>query len=58
MAQVDLRESPIEAMVPEGRSTAETTYPLDIIVFATGFGAYRKLCAEVAAERYRGFAIA
>ena len=36
---VDLRESPIQEIVPEGLRTADKTYPLDIIVFATGFDA-------------------
>lgn len=36
---VDLREAPIEAIVPAGIRTREHTYPLDTIVFATGFDA-------------------
>jgi cation diffusion facilitator CzcD-associated flavoprotein CzcO len=36
---VDLKASPIEAIVPEGVRTRDATYPLDIIVFATGFDA-------------------
>ena len=36
---VDVRRAPIEAVVPEGIRTAEGVYPLDIIVFATGFDA-------------------
>ncbi len=36
---VDLRESPIEEIVPEGIRTRDKTYPLDVIVFATGYDA-------------------
>ncbi|HYM01896.1 MAG TPA: NAD(P)/FAD-dependent oxidoreductase [Stellaceae bacterium] len=36
---VDLRASPIEAVTPTGIRTREADYPLDIIVFATGFDA-------------------
>jgi cation diffusion facilitator CzcD-associated flavoprotein CzcO len=36
---VDLKASPIEAIVPHGVCTRDATYPLDIIVFATGFDA-------------------
>ncbi len=36
---VDLRESPIEEIVPSGIRTRDKTYPLDAIVFATGFDA-------------------
>ncbi len=36
---VDLRESPIEAITPAGVRTGNAEYPLDIIVFATGFDA-------------------
>lgn len=36
---VDLRAEPIERIVPEGIMTKRGTYPLDIIVFATGFDA-------------------
>ncbi|GJD66204.1 flavin-containing monooxygenase [Methylobacterium frigidaeris] len=36
---VDLKSSPIEAIVPEGVRTRDATYPLDVIVFATGFDA-------------------
>ena len=36
---VDLRRSPIEAIVPEGVRTGERTYALDVLVFATGFDA-------------------
>jgi cyclohexanone monooxygenase len=36
---VDLRRSPIEAIMPDGIRTREATYALDSIVFATGFDA-------------------
>ncbi|MBN9203469.1 flavin-containing monooxygenase [Methylibium petroleiphilum] len=36
---VDLRETPIQEIVAQGLRTSEQTYPLDIIVFATGFDA-------------------
>jgi cyclohexanone monooxygenase len=36
---VDLKESPIEAITPEGIRTTGELYELDIIVFATGFDA-------------------
>ncbi|WP_407520036.1 flavin-containing monooxygenase [Methylobacterium oryzisoli] len=36
---VDLKATPIEAIVPEGVRTRDATYPLDVIVFATGFDA-------------------
>ena len=36
---VDLRESPIEQIVPTGIRTRDKTYALDAIVFATGFDA-------------------
>jgi cyclohexanone monooxygenase len=36
---VDLRKTPIEAITPEGVRTSEATYPLDALVFATGFDA-------------------
>jgi cation diffusion facilitator CzcD-associated flavoprotein CzcO len=36
---VDLRTSPIEAMETDGIRTKDSTYPLDIMVFATGFDA-------------------
>ncbi|MFK7963738.1 MAG: flavin-containing monooxygenase [Burkholderiaceae bacterium] len=36
---VDLRQSPIERITPAGIKTSSEEYPLDIIVFATGFDA-------------------
>ena len=36
---VDLRATPIEAITPTGVRTSDKEYPLDIIVFATGFDA-------------------
>ena len=36
---VDVRKSPIQAITPTGVRTADADYPLDAIVFATGFDA-------------------
>ncbi|MCB1746764.1 MAG: NAD(P)/FAD-dependent oxidoreductase [Gammaproteobacteria bacterium] len=36
---VDLRETPIERILPEGIRTSTQTIPLDVIVYATGFDA-------------------
>lgn len=36
---VDLKKTPIAAIVSEGVRTSDATYPLDVIVFATGFDA-------------------
>jgi cation diffusion facilitator CzcD-associated flavoprotein CzcO len=36
---VDVKSMPIQAITPAGVRTAEAEYPLDIIVFATGFDA-------------------
>ena len=36
---VDVRATPIEEVVPEGVRTSERVYPLDHLVFATGFDA-------------------
>ena len=39
VALVDVRASPILALTPDGIQTADGAYPLDIIVFATGYDA-------------------
>jgi cation diffusion facilitator CzcD-associated flavoprotein CzcO len=36
---VNLRETPIERITPDGIRTSDREYPLDVIVFATGFDA-------------------
>ena len=36
---VDLRATPIEAIVPEGVRTSDTLHALDILIYATGFDA-------------------
>ena len=36
---VDLRDTPIERITPDGIRTAGASFPLDVIVFATGFDA-------------------
>jgi len=47
---VDLRATPIVEIVPQGIRTADALYPLDVIVFATGFdamtGAFLKIAIE------------
>jgi cation diffusion facilitator CzcD-associated flavoprotein CzcO len=37
---VDIKSAPLEAIVPEGIRTHNATYPLDIIIYATGFDAF------------------
>lgn len=39
VALVDVKATPIEAITPTGLRTSEAEYPLDVIVFATGFDA-------------------
>ena len=39
VALVDLKAEPIEAITPTGIRTSKTDYPLDLIVFATGYDA-------------------
>jgi cation diffusion facilitator CzcD-associated flavoprotein CzcO len=39
VALVDVRASPIERITPHGIRTRDAEYPLDVIVFATGFDA-------------------
>ena len=39
VALVDLRAAPIERITPQGIRTSEADYPLDILIFATGFDA-------------------
>lgn len=39
VALVDIKADPIEAITPDGIRTGNAEYPLDIIVFATGFDA-------------------
>ena len=36
---VDVRKAPVEAILPTGLRTKDAEYPLDIIVFATGYDA-------------------
>lgn len=36
----DISEAPIERITPEGIKTSEADYPLDIIIYATGFDAF------------------
>ncbi|MGQ0832801.1 MAG: flavin-containing monooxygenase [Microthrixaceae bacterium] len=44
---VDLRETPIDAIVPEGIRTSAGTHDLDAIVFATGFDAMTGALARI-----------
>ena len=39
VALVDIKASPIECVTPEGIKTGDDVYPLDMIIFATGFDA-------------------
>jgi cyclohexanone monooxygenase len=59
---IDIRRSPIEAITPDGIRTGEREYPLDAIVFATGFdamtGALREIdirgtCGVTLAEKWQ-----
>ena len=36
---IDLNETPIETLVPEGIKTSEKVFELDVVIFATGFDA-------------------
>lgn len=36
---VDIRSAPIACILPDGLRTADASYPLDVLVFATGFDA-------------------
>jgi cation diffusion facilitator CzcD-associated flavoprotein CzcO len=55
---VNLRETPIEAIVPEGLRTRDALYPLDIIVFATGFDALTGPLLRIGIEGRRGLTLA
>jgi len=44
---VDVRRAPITAITPTGLRTAEADYPLDTIVFATGFDAMTGALREI-----------
>jgi len=55
---VDIRSAPIQAVVPEGVRTAGATYPLDAIVFATGFDAMTGALAAVDIRGRGGVALA
>ena len=44
---VDIRSKPIEEITPDGLRTADREYPLDAIVFATGFDAMTGAMKEV-----------
>jgi len=54
---VDLRATPIVEIVPEGIRTTDATYPLDIIVFATGFDAMTGALLKIAIEGRDGLTL-
>jgi cation diffusion facilitator CzcD-associated flavoprotein CzcO len=47
---VDVRAAPIEAVTPSGIRTSQAEYPLDVIVFATGFDAMTGALLRVGLE--------
>ena len=55
---VDLRATPIEAITPAGIRTSEREYPLDIIVFATGFDALTGALLRMDIRGRNGLALA
>jgi cyclohexanone monooxygenase len=54
---VDIRKKPIEAITPDGIRTADREYPLDAIVFATGFDAMTGAMKEIDIRTDAGIAI-
>ncbi|WP_298174273.1 NAD(P)/FAD-dependent oxidoreductase [Novosphingobium sp.] len=40
VALVDIKADPIEALTPTGLSTGNAHYPLDVLIYATGFDAF------------------
>lgn len=54
---VDLRATPIVEIVPEGIRTRDALYPLDIIVFATGFDAMTGAFLKIAIEGREGLTL-
>jgi cation diffusion facilitator CzcD-associated flavoprotein CzcO len=55
---VDLRATPIEEITPGGVRTSETEYPLDIIVYATGFDALTGPLLALGIQGRRGLSLA
>jgi cation diffusion facilitator CzcD-associated flavoprotein CzcO len=69
---VDIKETPIERMTPQGITTSAAAYAFDLIIYATGFDAvtgsfdridirapaYRARCDEVAVQGYAELALA
>jgi cation diffusion facilitator CzcD-associated flavoprotein CzcO len=55
---VDVRATPIEAITPTGIRTGERAYPLDIIVFATGFDAMTGPLLRLNIRGRRGLSLA
>ncbi|WP_431280793.1 flavin-containing monooxygenase [Humitalea sp. 24SJ18S-53] len=54
---VDLRGAPIERITPTGIQTSQAEYPLDIIVFATGFDAMTGPLLRIDIEGRDGLAL-
>ncbi|MCC5873153.1 MAG: NAD(P)/FAD-dependent oxidoreductase [Gammaproteobacteria bacterium] len=54
---VDLRESPIECITPEGIRQGGQDYPLDALVFATGFDAMTGALARIDIRGRKGVAL-
>jgi cyclohexanone monooxygenase len=54
---VDIRSKPIEAITPDGLRTADREYPLDAIVFATGFDAMTGAMKEIDIHTDAGMSI-
>ena len=45
---VDIRDTPIEAITPDGLRTTAETFPLDCLIFATGFDAMTGALSRIA----------
>ncbi len=54
---VDIKDSPIEAIVPTGIRTKDATYELDSIVFATGYDAVTGSLDRIAIRGRNGLAL-
>lgn len=54
---VDIRNKPIEEITPKGLRTADREYPLDAIVFATGFDAMTGAMKEIDIRTDAGMSI-
>jgi cation diffusion facilitator CzcD-associated flavoprotein CzcO len=54
---VDLREAPIVEITPKGLLTSDREYPLDVIVFATGFDAMTGSLLRIHVQGKRGLTL-